>query len=1080
MKVFISSTSVDLAEYRQAAYEVCNRLQIVPIGMEQFESMGVGASAGSTQKLDDADVYVGIFANRYGYIEPGHDVSVTEVEFDHAGARGLDRLCFVSTDAAGLPVYPENQDKLDAFKTRVGTLVIRNTFGSPWEFKYLLYDSLLKWMFRQRGASPLSRTVFNPLFVDHSRFGGRQDVLDTVQAFIESPGSGYLVITAPAGYGKTALATQIVNRHRDIAAYHFFTTLYGSSGDSEFLSELFFLRNVTEQVRLWHFFPYDTWTAPTTLSGWVTAYQHLFTMTLRDTRLLVLDGLDEVRAWSLRPYLTSPPGDHLKVILTIRDVGQNWADEYGLPTTHTTHFSLSGLTRDDVAHVLRLAGTTAATFADDAALLDRVVQVTSPSGTVTGSDPLYVTFLADDLQHTRVTTDTLGVQPRRLEDYLADWWKQIVSDAAEDSAALDLLGTLAAALGPIRRDDLITLHASLKRTWTKDPLETALTRLRRTVAGTATEGYSFAHPRFREHVRRYPEVAVYEGTLRTYCARWKEHQGRYALEYAGRHFAEAHDDDTLLSTVLDPAFQASQHGALGSSRWTLSDLALATARAADADRVLDVLRCASAHRRLARGEGLARTIFRDLANGQSDAAGRAVQAYAGGPKSSGVWTLVLRCYLLCATEARGDAKGAASLAVLLGHQLGLSYHGASHYASELCDALIARAVTLDPALGREVGIEAAWAVATGARLTALPAGDPSFPGTLGEVVARVMNLEQTLGENPSAVEFIDEERAGEDTMRLRDALIAVAAAAEGRDLIDRALKTIRHNPYPRYRDNGLVALAIAALAVPDWDWAAQRLETILETGLEQEGVAFTVDLAAHLAAEADARGFPSGSLGAYLARAAATSDRWGTSLRTASARAAAAAAQGRTAEARALLSSAVDLDSGFAGYATTHLLALAARWCELGDPAEAIAGNLPGRAAAHATRVRDPQFNAERQQLVRDFETWFAAPTPEWPEVAARLRMMPDPDVRRAYKDLVSARWSAEAHAHDWGQLVIATLADATALDTVLGRLWARAIRQHHAGARELPNAALIEAIDICARDIATSRPWDLAEPAYA
>jgi hypothetical protein len=62
MKAFISSTSKDLGEYRQAAYEVCNRLSIMPIGMEQFESMGVGATAGSKHKLSEANVYVGIVA----------------------------------------------------------------------------------------------------------------------------------------------------------------------------------------------------------------------------------------------------------------------------------------------------------------------------------------------------------------------------------------------------------------------------------------------------------------------------------------------------------------------------------------------------------------------------------------------------------------------------------------------------------------------------------------------------------------------------------------------------------------------------------------------------------------------------------------------------------------------------------------------------------------------------------------------------------------------------------------------------------------------------------------------------------
>ena len=97
--------------------------------------MGVGATAGSRFKLDDADVYVGILANRYGYIEDGFDKSVTELEFEHAQSRGIEPLFFVAADAAKLPTYQgDDLAKLAAFKIRVDKL-IRSTFDNPWEFK---------------------------------------------------------------------------------------------------------------------------------------------------------------------------------------------------------------------------------------------------------------------------------------------------------------------------------------------------------------------------------------------------------------------------------------------------------------------------------------------------------------------------------------------------------------------------------------------------------------------------------------------------------------------------------------------------------------------------------------------------------------------------------------------------------------------------------------------------------------------------------------------------------------------------------------------------------------------------------
>jgi hypothetical protein len=80
VNVFISSTSKDLVEYRQAAIEVCIWLELVPIAMEYFPAMGVDAVVGSKHKLKQADLYIGIFAHRYGYIASGYEKSVTEIE----------------------------------------------------------------------------------------------------------------------------------------------------------------------------------------------------------------------------------------------------------------------------------------------------------------------------------------------------------------------------------------------------------------------------------------------------------------------------------------------------------------------------------------------------------------------------------------------------------------------------------------------------------------------------------------------------------------------------------------------------------------------------------------------------------------------------------------------------------------------------------------------------------------------------------------------------------------------------------------------------------------------------------------
>jgi hypothetical protein len=1069
MKVFISSTSKDLGEYRQAAHEVCNRLSLVPIGMEQFESMGAGATSGSRFKMQDADVYVGILANRYGYIEDGFDKSVTELEYEYAESLGLERLFFVAADAAHLPTYPgDDLARLAVFKARVDTL-IRSTFENPWEFKYKLHDSLVKWMFRQRGLS--SRRAFEPILADYSRFGGRTGDLAKIRTFLSDPDPGYLVITAPAGYGKTALAVKVLQAHREITAYHFFTSLYRKS-DSDFLSEQFFLTNIVEQMKLWQLSPAAIGATPATLSGWVAAYHELLAQPLPEPRILLLDGLDEVKDWRLRPYLNVTLPANVKVIVTLRDIGQDWAEEYGFPTSQTTHLALDGLTRADVAELLTMAGPVAGAFARDEKLLDRVVEVTTPRDAVQGADPLYVTFLADDIEKGQVTSANIAATPRKLEDYLKTWWEAIQAQAKTEPAKRDVLGTLAAALGPIGNDDLVVLYPHLASDWMGDPIADIVGSMRRVLAGSGAEGYAFAHPRFRDYVRRYPVIQSYEATLLAYCDRWREHGGRYALRYAIRHFAGAGQLDNVFSTVRDETFHAAQKKAFGSARQTLNDLAIAITLASKADRFMDVLRCAGHYRHLAQAEGVARAIFDDVAHGRFDSAASAIEGY-GFAKTSSAWVLALRCYLVWAATAAGDRKSAEDLVEIFDRQFGLGYHGANLHTTGLCNALMASAVARDPDLAGIVGVAAGWCAGILDELNPPIRDAATRAQDLLDLEQRIRSLELTIGEHPENPEYIDEIRAGDYMMHLRHSLIGVARDAPGRDLIRRALGAVQNNPYPRYRDLGLVAIGEAALAVPDPMWTMGQIQTVLEIGLEKEGITFTFDLAAQLSREAARRGLPAASLAEYLKDAANSQDRWGTRMRTASALAAAELAQGDRTSAFATLESATGHDGGFAGYISAHLLTLASRWLEFNAPDRIDPLGLMTRALSQARRVRDPHFNAERQKLVGLYRLWLTQHTPDWAELSAMLRSTPDADTRRAYKDLVTARWAAEGRWDDWGPVVIATLADATALDFVLARLAGRTVQRHRSGVLDLSDDELREAVDLCALRFATSRPWN-------
>jgi hypothetical protein len=220
-KAFISSTSRDLEDYRRAASEECVRVGLLPIAMEFFEAMARGATEGSKQKLDHADVYVGIFARRYGYIEDGYDTSVTECEFDYAGQRSLDRLCFLIEPNCmiGGPSEDElHRNKLEAFKRKIEKHVIPSRFRSVDDFRGKLRLSLLEWKEGDaKGRLPQPTLASNLLEPNEANrltyrarknpFAGRRQELAALERFLaDGAAFSWLVVAGPAGAGKSRLA----------------------------------------------------------------------------------------------------------------------------------------------------------------------------------------------------------------------------------------------------------------------------------------------------------------------------------------------------------------------------------------------------------------------------------------------------------------------------------------------------------------------------------------------------------------------------------------------------------------------------------------------------------------------------------------------------------------------------------------------------------------------------------------------------------------------------------------------------------------------------------------------------------
>ncbi|MFX0065583.1 MAG: DUF4062 domain-containing protein, partial [Candidatus Hermodarchaeota archaeon] len=123
MKVFLGSTSRDLQAYRNQASDALKRLGTQVEEMEVWGAVDGEPLAVCLKKVEECDLYVGIFAYRYGYIPAGEEYSITELEYEHAKKLNKSRFCFLVDERIKWP--PEHiegepgQSKLRSFKAKL-------------------------------------------------------------------------------------------------------------------------------------------------------------------------------------------------------------------------------------------------------------------------------------------------------------------------------------------------------------------------------------------------------------------------------------------------------------------------------------------------------------------------------------------------------------------------------------------------------------------------------------------------------------------------------------------------------------------------------------------------------------------------------------------------------------------------------------------------------------------------------------------------------------------------------------------------------------------------------------------------
>lgn len=235
MKIFLSSTFLDLAEDRQAVLEALRRKRASTLAMEDFLATPTTPAETALENLRNSDVMVLVIGFRAGSLLPdGTGRTYTWAEYEELLRMGKDALVFVKWERSWYERKPSWKNKerdpnkkkaLDEFRARVGEKYTWDYFETPDQLALHVIQSLERWEGKGRPGARKTFASIEDYFSSKNPAGpfqlldfgttllGREKEFAALDEFFADPAKRIAIISGRGGIGKSKLLHDWARHH---------------------------------------------------------------------------------------------------------------------------------------------------------------------------------------------------------------------------------------------------------------------------------------------------------------------------------------------------------------------------------------------------------------------------------------------------------------------------------------------------------------------------------------------------------------------------------------------------------------------------------------------------------------------------------------------------------------------------------------------------------------------------------------------------------------------------------------------------------------------------------------------------